>query len=206
MTFPCVGVIFEVIKMIFRQFRAFSMNVSFTRRAWNCRIRSTDFIETYITYSTKIRLIIGRSIVNRLQLIGMLVKIQGVKREVNNLFNRNNIKRKNIFMALIAIPRGCRYIGSFAQSCTSQMITFFTFLTLNFGAIFGQNVTFMTCVHSTLTASPFKRFVTSKYLKLCFTQISAFEMVPFSAIVTRNAVTIFRNPSFASRAEVWHKL
>ena len=64
----------------------------------------------------------------------------------------------------------------------------------------------MASVDNTIIADPFKRFVTSINFKLGWIEISTLEMMPFSAIVTRNAVTIFRNPRFASRAEVWHKL
>ena len=64
----------------------------------------------------------------------------------------------------------------------------------------------MASVNYTMIANPFKRFIAGIDFKLGCIKISALEMVPFSTVITRNAVTILRNPSFTGRAEVWHKL
>ena len=84
------------------------------------------------------------------------------------------------------------------------MILFLTFLTLNSEVVTSNNVAFSANISLTFLTKPLKRLIVFEDVKLRFSQICAFQVVPFFAIITRYTVAIFRDFSAARRTITGH--
>ena len=84
------------------------------------------------------------------------------------------------------------------------MVLFFTFVALNFDSSFSKKVTLIANIIYTVYAGPFKGFVFGKNFKLMFSKVSTAQVIPFSAVITGYAVTVFRDPCSTGWAETGH--
>ena len=100
------------------------MNQAFTWWTRDSRIRLIDSFETYITIRIKSGFITMRRDMNRAYMIWMSIEVEGVKAKTGNFLHRNTIKRKDIFLTLVAIPCRGWNVSSFAKSSTSQVVLF----------------------------------------------------------------------------------
>ena len=122
--------------------------------------------------------------VNIFKLVGVSIKVIGVEGKITDLFYWDTVIGKNFIKTLITIPQGCWNEGSLTESSTSQVILIIAFLTLNSDIVTSNYVAFSANVGLTFLTKPLKRFVLFKDVKLRFSQICAFQVIPFVAIIT----------------------